>query len=69
MLAADAAVGASRSAVQIFGPVGNERGAGVERLYRDAKAMEIHHGAAESQRLAVARELLPDLFEGVSRPW
>ncbi len=69
LLAADAAVRASRSAVQIFGTAGNERGAGVERLYRDAKAMEIHHGAVESQRLAVARELLPDLFEGVSRPW
>ncbi len=65
LLAADAAVRASRSAVQIFGTAGNERGAGVERLYRDAKAMEIHHGAAESQRLAVARQLLPDLFEGV----
>ena len=65
LLATDAAVGASRSAVQIFGTAGNERGAGVERLYRDAKAMEVHHGAAESQRLAVARELLPDLFEGV----
>jgi len=63
VVAADAAVGASRRAVQIFGAAGNQRSSGVERLYRDAKAMEVHHGALESQRRAVARELLPDLFE------
>lgn len=63
LLAADAAVAASRRAVQIMGPAGNQASAGVERLYRDAKAMEVHHGAAEAQRTAVARELLSDLFE------
>jgi len=67
LVAADAAVAASRSAVQIFGAEGNRRAAGVERLYRDAKAMEVHHGASESQRRVVARELLPDLFEAASR--
>ena len=66
LLAADAAVGATRNAVQIFGAEGNERGSVVERLYRDAKAMEIHHGGSDSQRLAVARQLLPDLFEDES---
>ena len=66
LVAADAAVAASRRAVQILGPEGNRRAAGVERLYRDAKAMEVHHGASESQRRAVARELLPDLFEAAS---
>jgi alkylation response protein AidB-like acyl-CoA dehydrogenase len=64
LIAADSAVGASRRAVQLMGPAGNQAAAGVERLYRDAKAMEIHHGAAEAQRVAVARQLLPDLFEG-----
>ena len=54
LLAADAAVGASRSAVQIFGTTGNERGAGVERLYRDAKAMEIHHGACSKRCFRIA---------------
>ena len=67
LVAADAAVGASRRAVQIMGPAGNRRSAGVERLYRDAKAMEVHHGASESQRRAVARQLLPDLFEDAKR--
>lgn len=67
LVAADAAVAASRRAVQILGPEGNRRCAGVERLYRDAKAMEVHRGASESQRRVVARELLPDLFEAASR--
>jgi len=62
LLAAEAAVAASRRAVQIMGEAGSEPAAGVERLYRDAKAMEVHHGAAEAQREQVARQLLPDLF-------
>lgn len=62
LLAVDAAVGATRRAVQIFGAQGNRSSAGVERLYRDAKAMEVHDGAAEAQRTAVARGLLADLF-------
>jgi len=62
-VAADAAVGASRRAVQILGPAGNRAASGVERLYRDAKAMEVHQGAAEAQRAVVARQLLPDLFD------
>ncbi|MGD8329141.1 MAG: acyl-CoA dehydrogenase family protein, partial [Acidobacteriota bacterium] len=56
-------VGATRRAVQIFGAQGNRSSAGVERLYRDAKAMEVHDGAAEAQRTAVARGMLADLFE------
>ena len=63
LLAADGAVRASRSAVQIFGISGNKRGSGIERLYRDAKAMELHHGAVEVQQQAVAGELLPDLVK------
>ena len=68
LLAADGAVRASRSAVQISGVAGNERGSGVERLYRDAKAMELHHGAVEVQQLAVAGEILPGLVKDMS-PW
>lgn len=63
LVAADAAVAAARRAVQVMGAAGNQTSSGVERLYRDAKAMEVHHGAAEAQREAVARALLPDLFE------
>jgi alkylation response protein AidB-like acyl-CoA dehydrogenase len=63
LLAAEAAVGATRRAVQVMGVEGSSRAGGVERLYRDAKAMEMHHGASEAQRAVVARQLLPDLFE------
>jgi len=63
LMASDAAVRATRSAVQIFGSAGSTRAAGIERLYRDAKAMEVHHGASDAQRRAVARRLLPDLVD------
>ncbi len=66
LLASDAAVGASRGAVQILGAGGGDDAARVELLYRDAKAMEVHHGASESQQREVARQLLPDLFEDVT---
>lgn len=62
LVAADTAVKATRRGVQVARD-GASRAAGVERLYRDAKAMEIHHGASEAQRMAIARGLLPDLFE------
>ncbi len=64
LLAADAAVKGSRRALQVYGSGGSARAAGVERLYRDAKAMEVHQGSSEAQRLAIARQLLPDLVGG-----
>lgn len=66
LLAADTAVRTSRRAVQVFGVIGIERRVGIERLYRDAKAMEIYHGAIEVQRLAVAGELLPGLVSATN---
>ncbi len=62
LLAVEAAIGASRRAVQILGPETGDAAIVAGRLYRDAKALELHHGAAESQRHEVARQLLPDLF-------
>ena len=62
LVATDAAVKATRRAVQVV-PGGTSRAAGVERLYRDAKSMEVHHGASEAQRMAIARTLLPEFFE------
>ena len=61
LLAADAAVKSTRRTLQVYGSAGSARVAGVERLYRDAKAMEVHQGSSEAQRLAIARQLLPDL--------
>ncbi|MFQ5743585.1 MAG: acyl-CoA dehydrogenase family protein [Acidobacteriota bacterium] len=71
LLAADSAVASSRRAVQVFGGRGGLRSTGVERLYRDSKVMEILLGPNESQRLIVARHLLPDLVEGPGErePW
>lgn len=61
LLAAESAVAASRRALQIFGPRGALRGTGVERLYRDAKVLEMQGGSNEQQLARIARHLLPDL--------
>lgn len=61
LLAAEAAVGATRRAVQIFGARGALRSAGVERLYRDAKMLEIVGGTNEQQLAEIAGHLLPEL--------
>jgi len=44
--------------VQIFGARGVMHGEGVERLYRDVRALRIYEGATEVQKLIIARELL-----------
>jgi acyl-CoA dehydrogenase len=45
-------------ALQMFGARGVERGATVERLYRDIRALRIYEGATEVQSLIISRELL-----------
>ena len=45
-------------AVQMFGGRGVVRGAVVERLYRDIRALRIYEGATEVQKLIIAREVL-----------
>lgn len=44
--------------LQIHGGNGVVRGAVVERLYRDVRALRIYEGASEVQRLVIARHLL-----------
>ena len=44
--------------LQIHGGNGVVRGAVVERLYRDVRALRIYEGATEVQRLVIARHLL-----------
>lgn len=46
------------SALQLFGARGVQRGAVVEGLYRDVRALRIHEGASEVQLMIIARELL-----------
>ncbi len=56
--AATIAVDVARKAVQIFGGYGYSRDYVVERLYRDAKILELYEGTSEIQKIVIARELL-----------
>ncbi len=58
LFAATTAVEVTREAVQIFGGYGYTKEYPVERLYRDAKCMEIYEGTSEIQRIVIARNLL-----------
>jgi acyl-CoA dehydrogenase len=46
------------AAVQMHGGAGVTRGAKVEELYRDVRALRIYEGASEVQRQIIARDLL-----------
>ena len=61
LLAAEAAVGSSRRALQIVGEGGMLRSSVLERLYRDAKVMEILGETTEVQLGVIADALLPTL--------
>jgi|TARA_R100000501_G_scaffold17783_2_gene33866 acyl-CoA dehydrogenase len=45
-------------AVQIFGGLGVTRGAMVEKLYREVRALRIYEGASEVQKIVIARQHL-----------
>jgi acyl-CoA dehydrogenase len=55
-------------ALQIFGGRGVVRGAVIERLYREIRALRIYEGASEVQKLIIGRELTrePTAREGAS---
>ncbi|HJO03469.1 MAG TPA: acyl-CoA dehydrogenase family protein [Acidobacteriota bacterium] len=61
LLASEAAVEASRRAMQIAGEKGALSPSVLERLYRDAKLMEVLGGTNEDQLGIIAEALLPDL--------
>jgi len=56
--ASEVAISNVRKAVQIHGGYGYSRDYPVERMYRDAKVMEIYEGTSEIQKIVIARELL-----------
>jgi acyl-CoA dehydrogenase len=45
-------------AVQLHGGDGVRRGAVVERLYREIRALRIYEGASEVQKIVIARQTL-----------
>ncbi len=57
-LGADIAVRAATDAVQILGGYGYTRDYIVEKLFRDAKVIQIYEGTTQIQRLLIARSLL-----------
>ncbi|MEW6266383.1 MAG: acyl-CoA dehydrogenase family protein [Thermodesulfobacteriota bacterium] len=57
-LASDTAMEITEQAVQIHGALGVRKGSVVERLMRDAKAIQIFDGSNQIQRLIVARNML-----------
>jgi butyryl-CoA dehydrogenase len=56
--AASMAVDVTRKAVQIHGGYGYTKDYAVERLYRDAKILELYEGTSEIQKIVIARELV-----------
>lgn len=56
--AADTAMKVCTDAVQIFGGYGYSKEYPVEKLFRDAKLIQIYEGTSQIQRVVIARELL-----------
>ena len=55
---ADSAMQVATDAVQIFGGYGYTKEYPVEKLFRDAKLMQIYEGTSQIQRVVIARNLL-----------
>jgi hypothetical protein len=60
LFATEAAQRVVDRAVQIHGGQGVMRGATVERLYREVRALRIYEGTSEIQKLVIAREILKE---------
>ncbi len=56
--AADTAMKAATEAVQVYGGYGFIKDYPVEKLFRDAKIMQLYEGTSQIQRLVIARETL-----------
>ncbi len=57
LFASEAAVAATRAAIQVFGGSGFMEDNALARHYRDAKVLEIGEGTSEIQRLVISRAL------------
>ena len=61
LYASEAAHRAANKAIQILASVGYRRGSTVERLFRDARATEIHQGTSEVQKMVIAAHVVGEL--------
>jgi acyl-CoA dehydrogenase len=61
LFATEAAQRIVDQAVQIHGGEGVLRGAPIERIYREVRALRIYEGTSEIQRLIIARQLLGEI--------
>lgn len=57
LLGSDLAMAATGFAIECFGTEGSKRDLGIERLWRDAKSLQIVEGTNQIQRLVLSREL------------
>jgi acyl-CoA dehydrogenase len=55
---ADAAMQTATDAVQVFGGYGYVKEYPVEKLFRDAKLLQIYEGTSQIQRVVIARQLM-----------
>ncbi|MBS3920166.1 MAG: acyl-CoA dehydrogenase family protein [Deltaproteobacteria bacterium] len=60
-LASDIAMRVTTDAVQIYGGLGYTKWHPVEKLMRDAKAIQIYEGTAQIMRLIIARQMLQEV--------
>tara|TARA_A100001011_G_C14092201_1_gene749111 strand:- start:82 stop:747 length:666 start_codon:yes stop_codon:yes gene_type:complete len=60
LYSSEAAMKITRDAIQIHGGYGYVHEYDVERLFRDAKILEIVEGSSEMQRLTISREIIKD---------
>ncbi|MCP4230454.1 MAG: acyl-CoA dehydrogenase, partial [bacterium] len=58
--ASEIAVDVTRDCLQIHGGYGYSKEYEIERLYRDAKVLEIYEGTTQIQKVVIARELLEE---------
>ena len=58
LFAGETAVSVTNNALQLHGGYGYIAEYGVERLYRDAKIVEIYEGPREIEKVTIAREVL-----------
>ncbi|RMF65788.1 MAG: acyl-CoA dehydrogenase, partial [Calditrichaeota bacterium] len=61
LFASEAAMRATKNAIQIFGGYGYVKDYPVERYWRDAKLTTIGEGTSEVQRLVISRKILEEL--------